>query len=73
MLILMGLSSASVPLTSRVLVSDMSLVTLTTVVVPDDVVVVEICTGTSTTLFQSADFLSLLYIAEIMPEMLLNV
>lgn len=73
MLILMGLSSVSVPLTSLVLVSDMSFVTLTTVVDPDDVVVVDTLTGTSTTLFQSVDFLSQLYIAEIMPEMLLKV
>ena len=69
----MGLSSASVPFTSRVLVSAMLLVTFTTVFVPADVVVVLISTGTSTTLFQLADVRSLLYIDEIMPAMLLKV
>ena len=71
--ILIGLSSVSVPLTRRVLVSDMSLLTFTTVFVPEDVVVVDTWTGTNTTLFQLADFLSLLYMAAIMPDILLNV
>ena len=69
----MGLSSAVLPFTSRVLVSDISLVTFTTVVDPDEVEVVDTSTGTNTTLFQLAERLSQAYMAEIMPEMLLNV
>lgn len=57
-LILMGLSVA-VPRTRRVVVSDMSLLTLLTVVelVPDDEVVEVVARdiGTSTTLFQLAE------------------
>ena len=67
--IIVNVIGLDVPPTSFVLVSDISCTTL--VNIPD--VFVEIVTGTNITLFQFADFLFDLYIAETNPEILLNV